>query len=142
MFYKLDIKTRFKIFICIFVLAVGFILIFHNINHKKRGELVASYTSTFHHVDIYRTKKDIVIYAYSQGDIDEANTINVPVKGEISENNIEVRWTTIVGKEVEKDSDNVISAKIKIKQDGNVIFDQSISLFEKGWDAIGEAMDN
>lgn len=106
----------------------------------EKSHLLSSYSSTFHKIDVYEYDDKIIINSYSEGKIDEPNQLVVKTDGEISKDEIQVDWETVGGVIVEEESENVIAARVKIQQDGKVILDESISLFEKGWKALDTAL--
>lgn len=138
-------KVKLKYLIGVFVGMILLIVIIRSIIPCKNtlsflqteeSHLLSSYSSTFHKIDVYKYDDKIIINSYSEGKLDEPNQLVVKTDGEISKEEIQVDWETVGGVIVEEGSENVIAAKVKIQQDGKVILDEPISLFEKGWTAL------
>lgn len=113
-----------------------------NIIKTKSDNLVATYKSNFHYVDIYSFNNKIVINAYSKSKFDKPNQQVIPFKGNITKENIEVKWKGIGGIDLEQGNSGVIAANIKITQNGEVIFNDTIDLVEKLWDVLPEVLGN
>lgn len=113
-----------------------------NIIKTKSEDLVATYKSNFDYVDIYSFNNKIVINVYSESKFDKPNQQVIPFKGNINKENIEVKWKGIGGIDLEQGNSGVIAANIKITQNGEVIFNDTIDLVEKLWDVLPEVLGN
>ncbi|EIK79856.1 hypothetical protein CJI51_07610 [Bifidobacteriaceae bacterium WP021] len=145
---KLSKKTKILIVcISIVVVIVCFITLFlHHIDNNAfyvqidSKEKIASYRANYNYIDVYRQKDKIVINTYSDSKFDEPNRIVVPFKGELGKGDILVKWKTANGDVVEQDSDSILAASVIIEKNGKTICNENINFFEKGWNALNDAL--
>lgn len=102
--------------------------------------MIVSYEASYFHLDFYKQKDKIIINAYSDGKFDEPNQLVVPFEGEITKEDILVKWKTLCDKVVEQDSDGIIVADVIIEKNGKTICNENISLFEKGWKILNDVV--
>ena len=141
-------KTKILIVcISIVVVIVCFITLFlHHIDNNAfyvqidSKEKIASYRANYNYIDVYRQKDKIVINTYSDSKFDEPNRIVVPFKGELGKGDILVKWKTANGDVVEQDSDSILAASVIIEKNGKTICNENINFFEKGWNALNDAL--
>lgn len=107
-----------------------------------KDKILISYESEIlkNHVDFYKYDEKIIIHAYSENKFDEPNEIEVPYVGEIDKDMIKLNWLAVGGQEVEGDSDSIVAARVRIISGDKVIYEDTIDLFENGWDAIDKAL--
>lgn len=137
---KLDKKIKILIlFISIIITTVCLIILLFNHGENKtsnvqvdREKLIISYEANYCHLDFYKIEDKIIINAYSDGKFDEPNQLVIPYEGDITKYDILVKWKTLGGKVVEKDSNSIIIANIAIIKSDKIICDEDINLFEKG----------
>lgn len=145
---KISKKAKVLIFcISIVVVIVCFITLFlHHIDNNAfyvqidSKEKIASYRANYNYIDVYRQKDKIVINTYSDSKFDEPNRIVVPFKGELGKGDILVKWKTANGDVVEQDSDSILAASVIIEKNGKTICNENINFFEKGWNALNDAL--
>lgn len=145
---KLSKKTKILIVcISIVVAIVCFITLFlHRIDNNAFNaqidskEKIASYRANYNYIDVYKQKDKIVINTYSDSKFDEPNRIVVPFKGKLSKSDILVKWKTANGDIVEQDSDSILAASVIIEKNGKTICNENINFFEKGWNALNDAL--
>lgn len=142
---KIRIFRIIFIFLCLLLTYAIISIIFKEKNKyikTKSENLVATYKSNFDYVDIYNFNNKIVINVYSESKFDKPNQQVIPFKGNITKKNIEVKWKGIGGIDLEQGNSGVIAANIKITQNGEVIFNDTIDLVEKLWDVLPEVLGN
>lgn len=142
---KIRIFRIIFIFLCLLLTYTIISIIFKETNKyikTKSENLVATYKSNFDYVDIYIFNNKIVINVYSESKFDKPNQQVIPFKGNITKENIEVKWKGIGGIDLEQGNSGVIAANIKIIQNGEVIFNDTIDLVEKLWDVLPEVLGN
>lgn len=143
---KIRIFRIIFIFLCLLLTYTIISIMFKekktNIIKTKSEDLVATYKSNFDYVDIYSFNNKIVINVYSESKFDKPNQQVIPFKGNITKENIEVKWKGIGGIDLEQGNSGVIAANIKITQNGEVIFNDTIDLVEKLWDVLPEVLEN
>lgn len=100
--------------------------------------MITSYEISYYHIDVYKQKNKIIINAYSESKFDEPNQLIVPFEGEITKDDVIVKWKTLGDKVVEQDSDSIIVANVIIKKNGKTICNENINLFEKGWEVLND----
>lgn len=142
---KIRIFRVIFIFLCLLLTYTIISIMFEektNIIKTKSEDLVATYKSNFDYIDIYNFNNKIVINVYSESKFDKPNQQVIPFKGNITKENIEVKWKGIGGIDLEQGNSGVIAANIKITQNGEVIFNNTIDLVEKLWDVLPEVLRN
>ena len=142
---KIRIFRVIFIFLCLLLTYTIISIMFKektNIIKTKSEDLVATYKSNFDYVDIYNFNNKIVINVYSESKFDKPNQQVIPFKGNLTKENIEVKWKGIGGIDLEQGNSGVIAANIKITQNGEVIFNDTIDLVEKLWDVLPEVLGN
>src|SRR5574344_650945 len=142
---KIRIFRIIFIFLCLLLTYTIISIIFKETNKyikTKSENLVATYKSNFDYVDIYSFNNKIVINVYSESKFDKPNQQVIPFKGNLTKENIEVKWKGIGGIDLEHGNSGVIAANIKITQNGEVIFNDTIDLVEKLWDVLPEILGN
>ena len=142
---KIRIFRIIFIFLCLLLTYTIISIIFKEKNKyikTKSENLVATYKSNFDYVDIYSFNNKIVINVYSESKFDKPNQQVIPFKGNLTKENIEVKWKGIGGIDLEQGNSGVIAANIKITQNGEVIFNNTIDLVEKLWDVLPEVLRN
>lgn len=102
--------------------------------------MITSYETSYHHIDVYKQKDKIIINAYSESKFDEPNQLIVPFEGEITKDDVIVKWKTLGDKVVEQDSDSIIVANVIIKKNGKTICNENINLLEKGWEILNDVL--
>ena len=102
--------------------------------------MITSYETKYCHLDIYKQNNRIIINTYSNNKFDEPNQLIIPFKGEITKDDILVKWKTIGGMTVDEDSDSIIVVNVIIKKDGKTICNENISLCEKGWKILNDTI--
>ena len=102
--------------------------------------MITSYETSYYHIDVYKQKNKIIINAYSESKFDEPNQLIVPFEGEITKDDVIVKWKTLGDKVVEQDSDGIIVANVIIEKNGKTICNENISLFEKGWKILNNVV--
>ena len=102
--------------------------------------MINSYKSKYSHLDLYKQNDKLIINAYSNSKFDEPNQLIIPFKGEITKDDILVKWKTIGGMTVDEDSDSIIVVNVIIKKDGKTICNENISLCEKGWEILNDTI--
>ena len=103
-------------------------------------DMITSYETKYCHLDIYKQNNRIIINTYSNNKFDEPNQLIIPFKGEITKDDILVKWKTIGGMTVDEDSDSIIVVNVIIKKDGKTICNENISLCEKGWKILNDTI--
>ncbi len=87
---------------------------------------------------MYKQNDKLIINAYSNSKFDEPNQLIIPFKGEITKDDILVKWKTIGGMTVDEDSDSIIVVNVIIKKDGKTICNENINLCEKGMEIFND----
>ena len=145
---KLGKKTKILI-LCISIVVTSSCLIallsHHNCNETSyiqvdSKDMINSYKSKYSHLDLYKQNDKLIINAYSNSKFDEPNQLIIPFKGEITKDDILVKWKTIGGMTVDEDSDSIIVVNVIIKKDGKTICNENISLCEKGWEILNDTI--
>ena len=145
---KLGKKTKILI-LCISIVVTSSCLIVllshHNGNETSyiqvdSKDMINSYKSKYSHLDLYKQNDKLIINAYSNSKFDEPNQLIIPFKGEITKDDILVKWKTIGGMTVDEDSDSIIVVNVIIKKDGKTICNENISLCEKGWEILNDTI--
>ena len=145
---KLDKKTKISI-LCISIVVTGICLITLLLNHNDNKfsyvqvdskDMITSYETSYHHIDVYKQKDKIIINAYSESKFDEPNQLIIPFEGEITKDDVIVKWKTLGDKVVEQDSDSIIVANVIIKKNGKTICNENINLLEKGWEILNDIL--
>lgn len=86
---KLDKKTKISI-LCISIVVTGICLITLFLNHNDNKfsyvqvdskDMITSYETSYHHIDVYKQKDKIIINAYSESKFDEPNQLIIPFEG-------------------------------------------------------------
>lgn len=132
---KIRIFRVIFIFLCLLLTYTIISIMFKektNIIKTKSEDLVATYKSNFDYVDIYSFNNKF----------DKPNQQVIPFKGNLTKENIEIKWKGIGGIDLEQGNSGVIAANIKITQNGEVIFNDTIDLVEKLWDVLPEVLGN
>ena len=132
---KIRIFRVIFIFLCLLLTYTIISIMFKektNIIKTKSEDLVATYKSNFDYIDIYSFNNKF----------DKPNQQVIPFKGNLTKENIEIKWKGIGGIDLEQGNSGVIAANIKITQNGEVIFNDTIDLVEKLWDVLPEVLGN
>lgn len=110
---RIKILRIIFIFLCLFLIYMIISIMFKekktNIIETKSDNLVATYKSNFDYVDIYNFNNKIVINVYSESKFDKPNQQVIPFKGNITNENIEVKWKGIGGIDLESGNSGVIA---------------------------------
>lgn len=142
---RIKIFRMILIFLCLLLIYMVISIIFKEKKIKYIPTLgskhIVSYQSRFSYVDIYKNNKQIIINVYSDGQVDEPNQIVIPFDGDISKDDIKIKWQASNGKEVDKESKDVVNVNVEIKQNNKVIFNKSISLAERGLKELFDYLD-
>ena len=138
-----------SLIVCILIVVASVcsitLLLHHNGNktsyiQSENKDMIVSYEASYFHLDFYKQKDKIIINAYSDGKFDEPNQLVVPFEGEITKEDILVKWKTLGDKVVEQDSDGIIVANVIIEKNGKTICNENISLFEEGWKILNDVV--
>ena len=142
---KLSNKAKLCIlFISIVVTSICLIkLLLHHDNETSciqvdSKDIISTYKSKYSQLDLYKQNDKLIINAYSNSKFDEPNQLIIPFKGEITKDDILVKWKTIGGMTVDEDSDSIIVVNLIIKKDGKTICNENINLCEKGMEIFND----
>lgn len=142
-------KLSNKAKLCILFISIGvtsiclITLLLHHDNKTSciqvdSKDIISTYKSKYSQLDLYKQNDKLIINAYSNSKFDEPNQLIIPFKGEITKDDILVKWKTIGGMTVDEDSDSIIVVNVIIKKDGKTICNENISLCEKGWEIFND----
>ena len=104
---------------------------------KSSMTLIKEERERYSYVEVYQQESKVVIYVNSDGLLDDANFFEVETTGKISTESIEVDWQNSDKKESSTDEDTVF-VRVRIKEGGQYIFDETVSLYDGAMRKIGE----
>ena len=108
-------------------------------NISKEYPLIVKEIKEFSYVEVYQKNKNVIVYVNSDGELDEPNIIRIQTDSALEKDNIEFHWLNWEKQDLQM-NDAPTFLKIIIKENNSVIFEDVISLIEKGLKEANDAL--
>ena len=108
-------------------------------NISREYSLVVKEKKEFSYVEVYQKNKDVIVYVNSDGELDEPNIIRIQTDSALEKDNIEFHWLNWEKQDLQMNEAPTF-LKIIIKENNSVIFEDVISLIEKGLKEANDAL--
>ena len=108
-------------------------------NISREYSLVVKEKKEFSYVEVYQKNKDVIVYVNSDGELDEPNIIRMQTDSKLKKENIEFHWLNWEKQDLQMNEAPTF-LKIIIKENNSVIFEDVISLIEKGLKEANDAL--
>lgn len=105
------------------------------------NELLTESKEGYNSVEVYQRNNRLIINAKSEADFFDGAQFIVDTQEKIAESDVEIIWTSIGGGTEKTENNERIIAEIKIKENGEVIFDKKINFFKKAFEAIEDVLE-
>ena len=131
----------------IFIGCVAFLCMYNKESSKDSillpfdsEELLVSSKEGYNSIEIYKQENILIINAESEAAFFDATQFSVETQGDISPEDVEIKWTTIGGGTEKTEDNDLIIAEIKIYENNELIFDRKVNFIKKGFEALEDLM--